>query len=72
MRPAYMMEDFLHSRYGHDPNGVWNILQHLACNTTNVKTCMILHARLCLPVARRQSNKMPSYIVEIIQNFYIT
>ena len=40
------------------PNDVWNILQHLACK--------ILRARLCLHVARRQSNKMPSYIVEYI------
>ena len=40
------------------PNNVWNILQHLARK--------ILHARLCLHVARRQSNKMPSYIVENI------
>ena len=35
------------------PNDVWNILQHLARK--------ILHARLCLHVARRQSNKMPLY-----------
>ena len=40
------------------PNDVWNILRHLARK--------ILHARLCLHVARRQSIKMPSYIVENI------
>ena len=40
------------------PNDFWNILQHLACK--------ILRARLCLHVTRRQSNKMPSYIVENI------
>ena len=40
------------------PNDVWNILQHVSCK--------ILCARLCLHVARHQSNKMPSYTVEII------
>ena len=44
------------------PNDVWNILQHLACK--------ILRARLCLHVARRQSNKMPSYIVKKLSICY--
>ena len=35
------------------PNDFWNILQHLACK--------ILRARLCLHIARRHRNKMPSY-----------
>ena len=43
------------------PNDFWNILQHLACK--------ILRARLCLHVARRQSNKMPSHIVENIFHY---
>ena len=34
--------------------------------TTFGTSCSILRARLCLHVARRQSNKMPSYIVENI------
>ena len=46
-----MMQDFLHSRYGHDPQ---RHLEHLACK--------ILLAILCLHVVRLQSNKMPSYI----------
>ena len=48
-----MMQDFLHSHYDMNSNGVWDILQHvvqdLACETVPIHD------------ARYQSNKMSNY-----------